>query len=123
MFDPEKNKQFLSCRLEFECINNTAEYEALVQGLKKVIESNVRNLKVFGDSEIIVRQFREKIHCLSPHLKVYQNEVWNLISHFNAFNINSIPRLQNAATNFLVVSVARLVTTNNKCFIELIFKT
>ena len=60
-----------TCRLEFECTNNTVEYEALVQGLRKTIELNVRNLKVFGDSEIIVRQFREKIHCLSPHLKVY----------------------------------------------------
>ena len=30
LIDPEKNKYFLSCRLEFECTNNTAEYEALV---------------------------------------------------------------------------------------------
>ena len=35
--DPENNKHFLSCILEFECTNNTAEYEALVQGLKKAI--------------------------------------------------------------------------------------
>ena len=31
LIDPEKNKHFLSCRLEFECTNNTSEYEALVQ--------------------------------------------------------------------------------------------
>ena len=30
LIDPEKNKHFLSCRLDFECTNNTAEYEALV---------------------------------------------------------------------------------------------
>ena len=35
LIDPRKNKHFLSCRLEFECTNNTAEYEALVQGLKR----------------------------------------------------------------------------------------
>ena len=34
LIDPRKNKCFLSCRLEFECRNNTVEYEALVQGLK-----------------------------------------------------------------------------------------
>jgi len=55
LIDPEKNKHFLSCRLEFECTNNTAEYEAPIQGLKKAIEFKVRNLKVFGDSEIIVK--------------------------------------------------------------------
>ena len=45
-----------------------------------------------------------------------------MISHFNAFNINSVPRLQNVAADFLVVFVARLVPTNNKCSIELIFR-
>ena len=30
LIDPRKNKHFLSCRLEFECTNNTTKYEALV---------------------------------------------------------------------------------------------
>ena len=94
LIDPYKNKHFLSCRLEFECTNNTAEYEALVLGLKKAIELEVRNLKPFRDSEIVVRQVRNTIHFLSPHLKGYQLEVWNFIMHFNAFNINAVPRLQ-----------------------------
>ena len=55
LINPEKNRHFLSYRLEFECTNNTVEYEALVQGLRKSIELNVKNLKVFGDSEIVVR--------------------------------------------------------------------
>ena len=55
LIDPRKNKHFLSCRLEFECTNNTAEYEALVQGLRKAVELKVSNLKVFGDFEIIVK--------------------------------------------------------------------
>ena len=54
--DPGNNKHFLSCRLEFECTNNTVEYEALVQGLNKAIEFKVKNLKVYGDYEIIVKQ-------------------------------------------------------------------
>ena len=56
LIDPEKNKYFLSCRLEFECTNNTAEYEALIQGLKKEIEFKVKNLQVYGYFEIIVKQ-------------------------------------------------------------------
>ena len=49
--------------------NNIAEYEALVQGLKRAIELNVKKLKVFGDSEIVVRKIRNTINCLSPHIK------------------------------------------------------
>ena len=120
LIDPEKNKQFLSCRLVFEWKNNTAEYKALVQGLKKSIELNVNNLNFFGDFEIVVRQVRDTIHCLYPHLKGYQAEVWNLIAHFNAFNINPIPILQNIAADLLDTYASRLVPTNHKCSIELI---
>ena len=56
LIDPKNDKHVLSYRLEFECTNNTAEYEALVQGLRKAIEFKVENLKVYGDSEIIVKQ-------------------------------------------------------------------
>ena len=59
LIDPKKNKHFLSCRLEFECTNNTPEYEALVQGLRKAIELKVENLKVYGDFKIIVKQIRK----------------------------------------------------------------
>jgi len=61
----------LSCRLEFECTNNTAEHEALIQGLYKAIGLKVQYLKVFGDSEIVIKQVRNTIHCLSSHLKHY----------------------------------------------------
>ena len=74
------------------------------------------------DSKIVVRHVRNTIHCLSLHIKGYQLEVWNLIMHFNAFNINAVPRLQNIATDLLTTSASRLVPTNNKCSIELIFK-
>ena len=30
LIDSENNKQLLSCRLEFECMKSTTEYEALV---------------------------------------------------------------------------------------------
>ena len=42
--------------------------------------------------------------------------------HFNAFNINAVPRLQNITTDLLTTSASRLVPTNNKCSIELIFR-
>ena len=45
----------MACRLEFECTNNTAEYAALLQGLRKALDMDIQNLVVFGDSEIVVR--------------------------------------------------------------------
>jgi hypothetical protein len=55
IIDPAGNKTLLTCRLEFECTNNVAEYEALLQGLIKALDMRIQNLIVFGDSEIVVR--------------------------------------------------------------------
>ena len=41
---------------------------------------------------------------------------------FYAFNILSIPRLKNAAADLLAISAARLVPSNNRCSIELLFR-
>jgi ribonuclease HI len=108
LIDPKGKRNFMSCRLEFECTNNTVEYEALVQGLKKSIDLNVKELKVFRDSEIIVRQVRNTIHCNSPHLRNYQQEVHRLIEHFEAFNITTIPRKKNTLVDSLATASSRL---------------
>jgi ribonuclease HI len=108
LIDPAGNKILIACRLEFECTNNTAEYEALLQGLRKALDLNIQNLIVFGDSKIVVRQVKNSIHCLSPHLKSYQTEVWNLMNKFSAFNINSIPRLNNSEADLLANVASKL---------------
>ena len=83
---------------------------------------NVKKLKFFGNSEIVVRKIRYIIHCLFPHIKGYQSEVLKLISHFNDFNINVISRLQNVVVDLFATSASKLVPTNNKCSVELIFR-
>jgi hypothetical protein len=55
LMNPSCNKTLIACRLEFECTNNTTEYEALLQGLRKALYLYIKNLIVFGDSEIVVR--------------------------------------------------------------------
>ena len=126
LISPEGNKIMLTCRLEFDCTNNTAEYEALVQGLYKAIGLDVKYLQVFRDSEIIVKQVHNTIHCLSSHLKHYQSLVQDLTEHFIAFNISSIPRLQNASADFLANVASKLIPSEDfsldRFSIELIFR-
>lgn len=81
----------MASQLEFACTNNTTEYEGLLQGLNKAIGMNVKNIKAFGNSQIIVDQVRKRRHCNSPHLVRFQHEVWDLIDNFGSFNITYIP--------------------------------
>ena len=55
-------------------------------------------------------------------MKAYQNEVWELLTNFDAFNIFSIPRVKNAAAYLLATSTTRSVPSNNSCSIELLFR-
>jgi ribonuclease HI len=126
IIDPTGNKTLLTCRLEFECTNNVAEYEALLQGLRKALDMCIQNLIVFGDSEIVVRQVRNSIHCLTPHLKCYQSEVWSLIYQFSAFNINSIPRSSNVEADLLANVASKLLPADglspSTFSVELLFR-
>ena len=126
LIDPKGNKTCIACRLEFNCTNNTVEYEALIQGLKKAIDLDIKVLVAYGDSEIIVRQVRNSIHCISEHLQNYQQEVWNLISHFDAFNIMSVPRFQNQEAYLLANVASKLIPFENFTpyffSVELIFR-
>jgi len=69
--DPKGIRTIMACRFEFECTNNIAQYEALLQGLKKAFDLKVKHIKVFDDSKIIFHQLNSIIHCNSGHLKGY----------------------------------------------------
>jgi hypothetical protein len=83
------------------------EYESLVKGNKKAIDLKVKYLKVFGDSEIIIRQVRNNIHCLSLHIKEYQKVLRNFLYSFDAFNITSLPRDHNIDADILANATSR----------------
>jgi ribonuclease HI len=108
LIDITSKHSFLSCRFEFECTNNTTEYKSLVKDLRKAIDLNIKELVVFGDSQIIVRQVKNNIHCNSPHLRNYQQEVHRLVDNFLAFNITMIPQSKNLLADSIATIASRL---------------
>jgi hypothetical protein len=76
---------------------------------------------VFGDSKIIVQQVRNTIHFMSPHLKSYQQEVWNILYSFDAFNITSIPRNQNIYVDILPNATSMFISPDDVFSVEMIF--
>jgi hypothetical protein len=98
----------------------------LVQGLKKDIDLNIKELVVFGDLEIIVKQVKNTIHCNSPHLRNYQQEVHRLIDNFLTFKIITIPRSKNILADSLDTIASRLSPLEDheasRFAIELLYK-
>ena len=53
LVDSHDSKMMIACYLQFECTNNVVEYKALVQGLRKVLDLQVKCINVFGESQIV----------------------------------------------------------------------
>ena len=93
--------------------------------MKKCIDFDVKNLKVLGDSKIIVTQVKDTIHCNSLHLKPYQKEVISLINNLFSFNIIAILRIKNKDVDSLSTIAPRLTPLEDyeasKLLVELLF--
>ena len=71
----------LMYKLEFITTNNTTEYEALLLGLKAAKDLGIQQISVYGDSELVVQQVRNNYQVRQDLLKVYHNEVWDMIDN------------------------------------------
>lgn len=75
--------------------NNVAEYMALIEGLKYIVEEKIDYVDVYGDSELIIKQILGIYKVNALHLKKYFNEATNLISQIKKINFNHVGRLKN----------------------------
>lgn len=74
----------------FPQTNNTAEYSALCNGLRRALTEGVSDLTVYGDSELVVYQITEKYKLNGtkyPHLKVLNTAAKGMMRQFDRFTI------------------------------------
>ncbi len=69
---PQGVKTQLAFRVEKVCSNNQVEYEALVVGLELLLQMGIRNVEIFGDSQLVINQVKGQYKCgcilLAPYL-------------------------------------------------------
>jgi ribonuclease HI len=58
-------------RLHFPASNNTAEYEALINGLRIVVKLGIKRLKIRDDSVLVVDQVMKEKNCADPKMAEY----------------------------------------------------
>jgi ribonuclease HI len=75
--------------------NNYAEYAALLVALQFAAEKACRRLRVFSDSEVVVRQITGHYSCRNPLLREIHSLCIALIASFEQFTITHIPREDN----------------------------
>ena len=98
--------------LEFECMNNEAEYEVVIQGLELVKDMNIKSLSIFGDLDLVVNQVKNRYGIKKCRLKAYAKKFWDLIDHFKAFNITFIHREKNHKVDSLGVTTSMSIPSD-----------
>ena len=69
-------------KLHFPYSNNEVEYEDLVVGLKAAKRLGIKKLKVFGDSELVIKQVEGNYGVKIPSLAPYRATIQDLMKHF-----------------------------------------
>ena len=66
-------------KLKYNATNNAAEYEALLTGLKLVIEVRAEHLKVYSDSQLVVNQVKGTYQVKEPSIIQYVQKAKQLL--------------------------------------------
>ena len=63
----------------------------------------LKNLKVFGDVDLIIQQVNKTFQAKHLRLRAYKDEVWRIKESFDFFCISYIPRAQNQLADSLAI--------------------
>ncbi|KAG8503449.1 hypothetical protein CXB51_001421 [Gossypium anomalum] len=58
LVSPNGDHYPFTCKLDFDCTNNMAEYEACIMGLQATIERGIKTLELYRDSALVIYQLR-----------------------------------------------------------------
>jgi ribonuclease HI len=75
--------------------NNVAEYQALVHALKWALARGVRRVRVFSDSELVVKQISGEYRVRHPDMIPLHGEARGLLSRFEEAPVRHVRRAQN----------------------------
>jgi ribonuclease HI len=101
VISPQDDVLNYALHLMFPVINNVAEYEAMIVGLKLVKELGAREVRLYSDSQLAVRQINEEIRVLDDNLLKYKDQLSRLKEHFSRIEILHISHGQNSQADAL----------------------
>jgi ribonuclease HI len=83
------------------CTNNEAEYRALMLGLEEALKREIKNLTIFLDSELLVRQIMGIYRVKNKNLQGLMHEVRKLLSRLDTYTVEHVMREKNRVADSL----------------------
>ncbi|XP_074278463.1 uncharacterized protein LOC141602054 [Silene latifolia] len=89
------------------CSNNVEEYQALILGLQMTIKIGVREMDIYGDSQLVISQILDEYEVRKEDLIPYYRQALQLLNQLDSINIGHVPR----SANKLADALANLAAT------------
>ncbi|GJU62789.1 reverse transcriptase domain-containing protein [Tanacetum coccineum] len=99
--NPEGMEFTYALRFEFTAMNNEAEYEALLAGLRIAARMGVRNLEANVDSRLVANHVLGEYVAKEDNMIQYLDKTKSLIQGFDRFTIRQVPRGDNKKADAL----------------------
>ncbi len=74
---------------------NYGEYNGLIIGCQKALELGIRQVKIKGDSQLVIYQLQGKYSVKSLNLLPLYRQAKQLLQGFDTYSLEWIPRAQN----------------------------
>lgn len=84
-----------SYKIAFACTNNITEYDALITGLHLAIQWKIRELHVYGDSQLVIKQVNDEYQTKDDKLLPYRSMVEDLKKHFISIKFDQVSQTNN----------------------------
>ncbi|CAL9025660.1 unnamed protein product, partial [Prunus brigantina] len=88
-------------RFNFRTINNEAECEALLAGLRLAKSMSAKQVSIHSDSQLIVNQITVDFAAKDASMSSYLSAAHQLLKKFQAYEIRQIPRSENSHADAL----------------------
>jgi ribonuclease HI len=120
LISPSWIRTCYATRLEFNCTNNIAEYEALLLELRKLKAMGIRRAILKTDSQVILGHVDKSTKARDPKLEKYLDTIRWMEASFEGFSVKNIPRGENEHANLLAKSAAQGLSLPPEVFFETI---
>src|SRR5688572_28788130 len=117
---PSKVRTCYTVKLDFNCTNNIAEYEALLLGLRKLKAMGIRRAFLKTHYQVISGNVDKSCKARDPKLEKYLDTVRRLEASFEGFSVKNISREENEHANQLAKSAAQGLPLPSEVFFETI---
>ncbi|KAL6314404.1 hypothetical protein AAG906_022487 [Vitis piasezkii] len=88
-------------RLGFPASNNEAEYEAILSELDLALALSVSRLRVYSDSQLVVRHVQKEYEAKDARMARYLTKVRDTLQRFTEWTIEKIRRTENGRADAL----------------------